>query len=152
VRSGEVLAVLGDAEDELWACLDAAVEVAERDHARLTLAKTTDPGRLVRWLCPFAIGTLYLPGQIAMEAGHALARAAEFVPQDIPLTTVLLTDATQRDLLRLLRAGRYGAVVASASLLSHCRKLTRQLGRLGVEPVPVVPGATRTRVEIGARI
>jgi hypothetical protein len=153
---GDVLAVLEDGEEQIQGCLAAAVEIAERDHARLTLAKTTDPGRLVRWLCPFAVGTLYLPAQISLEAGHTLARAAEFVPQDIPLTTVLLSDDTQRELVRLLRAGRFGAVVAGAPLLARGgprSKLNRELGRLGLDVVPVVPAPPqRTPVEIGARI
>lgn len=147
---GDVLGVLEDGEARLWSCLESSVELAERERTRLTLAKTTDPGRLVRWLGPFAIGTLYIPGQADVEAGHALARAAEFVPQDVPLTTVLLTDDTQRELVRLLRTGRYGALVAGDHLFSHCRKLNRELGRLGIQAVAVSPVTTRTPIRIGA--
>jgi hypothetical protein len=149
---GHVLGLLEDGEERLWTCLGRSVELAEREHARLTLAKTTDPGRLVRWLGPFAIGTLYLPGQgdALVEAGHALARAAEFVPQDVPLTTLLLTDETQRELLRLIRSGRYDALVACAGLLSRCRRLSRELRKLNIETVPVTRGTSRTTIEIGA--
>ena len=66
-----------------------------------------------------------------------LARVAEFVPGTIPVTTLVLGPDTQRSLVRLLRAGNYGAVVADQQLLAHCRRLRRELQRESIREVPV---------------
>ena len=46
----QVLALLHDTEHEMWRVLERAIELADTERARLTLAKTTDPGRLVSWV------------------------------------------------------------------------------------------------------
>ncbi len=147
-----VLGVLEDRERCLSSAFERAVALAESERARLTLVKTTDPGRIVRWLSPFVVGSLYVPSSVDPQTacGHLLARAAEFVPRDIPLTTLLLTENTQRALQKLVRDGRYDALVATAALLAHCPKLTRDLRRLGIRAVAVTPHDTETPIEIGA--
>jgi hypothetical protein len=134
-----VLAVLGDSEDQAWATLSAAIALADAENARLTLVKTCDCGRAYVWVTPFAYGGAYVPPPVdsPAEAARLLARVAEFVPGTIPLTTLVLGPDTQRSLVRLLRAGNYGAVVADSQLLTHCRRLRREMRREGIREVPV---------------
>lgn len=134
-----VLGVLGDAEDRAWAILNAAIALADAENARLTLVKTCDGGRSFVWVTPFAYGGAYVPPPLdsPADAARLLARVAEFVPGTIPVTTLVLGPDTQRSLLRLLRAGNFGAVVADQQLLSHCRRLRRELLREGIREVPV---------------
>ncbi|HZE05262.1 MAG TPA: hypothetical protein VE127_08570, partial [Solirubrobacteraceae bacterium] len=56
-----VLAVLEDGESRLWSALDRAIELADAEHARLTLAKTTDPGWLMRWFAPAGLHAMCVP-------------------------------------------------------------------------------------------
>ena len=134
-----VLGVLGDSEDQAWATLNAAISLADEENARLTLVKTCDCGRSYVWITPFAYGGAYVPPPVdsPAEAARLLARVAEFVPGTISLTTLVLGPDTQRSLVRLLRAGNYGAVVADKQLLAHCRRLRRELQREGIREVPV---------------
>jgi hypothetical protein len=156
--TAHVLAVLEDRDDDLWLTFDHAVALAEAERARLTLAKTTDPGRLFRWFLPWAMGAVAIGALCApadsdpkIAASHSLARVAEFVPQDVPVTTLLLGGETQRALRALVRDGSYDALVAPASLLRRCPKLTRELCRYGVRPVAVrLPARAQPTIEIGA--
>ena len=50
----QVLGVLEDSDHQMWPVVMRAVELAHATEARLTLAKTTDPGRLMRWFAPSA--------------------------------------------------------------------------------------------------
>jgi hypothetical protein len=134
-----VLGVLGDGEDQAWATLNAAIALAEAENARLTLVKTCEVGRSYVWVTPFAYGGAYVPPTLdsPTDAARLLARVAEFVPGTIPVTTLVLGPDTQRSLVRLLRAGNYGAVVADKQLLSHCRRLRRELQRESIREVAV---------------
>lgn len=133
-----VLAVLGDSEDQMWETFDAAVSLAEAENARLTLAKTCCPGQTYVWMTPFACGGAYVPPpQGPEEVNRTLARVVARVPADLPVTTLTLGADTQRCLIRLLREGRYGALVAEADLLKHCRRLRRELRRNEIQGVPV---------------
>jgi hypothetical protein len=134
-----VLGVLGDGEDQAWATLHAAIALADAENARLTLVKTCDGGRSYVWITPFAYGGAYVPPPLdsPADAARLLARVAEFVPGTIPVTTLVLGPDTQRSLVKLVRAGNYGAVVADQRLLSHCRRLRRELLREGIRQVPV---------------
>jgi len=137
-----VLGVLGDSEDEAWATLNAATALADAENARLTLVKTCECGRAYVWITPFAYGGAYVPPPVdsPAEAARLLARVAEFVPGTISLTTLVLGPDTQRALVKLLQAGNYGAVVADKQLLTHCRRLRRELLREGIREVPVTLG------------
>jgi hypothetical protein len=139
-----VLGVLGDSEDEMWETLDAAVALADAENARLTLVKTCDDGRTYVWVTPFAFGGAYVPPPVdsPTEAARILARAVEFVPARIPVTTLVLDTDTQRSLLKLLRDGHYGAVVAEEYLLAHCRRLRRELRREQIREVPIKLGTS----------
>jgi hypothetical protein len=137
-----VLGVFGDGEDQTWATLNASIALADAENARLTLVKTCDGGRSYVWITPFAYGGAYVPPPLdsPADAARLLARVAEFVPGTIPLTTLVLGPDTQRSLVRLLRAGNFGALVADRQLLLHCRRLRRELRREGIREVPVVIG------------
>ena len=149
-----VLGVLEDSEDRLWATFSVAVRLADAERARLTLAKTTDPGWIVRWLGPFVVGSLYVPADTdpVTAAGHALARAAEFVPAGIPVTTRLLGAHTFVALQLLIRGGDYDACVLTEALLARGPRLRRELSRCGVRSVAVAR-ATRAQPDlIGASL
>ncbi len=128
-----VVGVLEDRPDRMWSTFHAAVELAGRDHARLTLVKTYETGHLYSWCTPFAT-SVYLPldEDPQVHAGRLLARAAEFVPMEIPVTTMVLGLETERDLRRLLGTGGYGAVVADERFLRRARKLRRECARANI--------------------
>ncbi len=134
-----VLAVVGDGEESVRATLEAAVALAQSEHARLTLVKTCDAGRAYVWVAPFAAGGAYLPATVESpdEAGRILGRVAEAVPHDLPVTLLVLGSDTQASLLELLRSGCYGAVVADRALLSSCRRLRRQMHRDQVQIIHI---------------
>jgi hypothetical protein len=127
--------VLESDEERLWAVLDRAVALAEAEGAHLTLAKTSDPGRILRRMGPL----VKLPAVISSAkpetqgaAADRLARAAEFVPGSVPMTTLMLAADTRSALGELVCSGPYDVVVATAGLLGRYRKLTRELHRRGV--------------------
>jgi len=133
-----VLGVLEDDDRRLWAAFSRAVELAEAERARLTLAKTTDPGRLMRWFAP---GAALAAMSLSIEdlqgwraADYALARVLEFVPPEIPVTTVLLGHDTAGSLLALLRRSPFDCVVLT-DRLANCRGLRRTLPKLEVRTV-----------------
>ena len=132
-----VIGVLGDHEDQMWRTLGAAISLAEREHARLTLAKTCDGARAYVWVTPFAVGGGYLPQALGSpdEASRILSAAVERVPESIPVTTLVLGPDTQTALMTVLRSAHFGALVAPDDLFRHCRRLSRKLqddGILGV--------------------
>lgn len=133
-----VLAVLEDDEPRLWGALERAIELADAEQARLTLAKTTDPGRIMRWFAPAALQSMGVSADeldVRVTAGHRLAAAVEFVPAWIPVTTRLVGQSTTRGLILLLRRGVYDALVATDTLLARNRRLRAELCRLGVRSV-----------------
>lgn len=134
-----VLAVLGDAEESMWAAFHAAVELAHTANARLTLVKTCEPGRAYVWVAPFAVGSAYTPPELESpeDAARKLCCVADQVPDSMPVTTLVLTQDTQASLLKLLEQGHFGAVVADRELLSRCRRLRRLLERQRVYTVIV---------------
>ncbi|MGH2860692.1 MAG: hypothetical protein ACRDLT_04190 [Solirubrobacteraceae bacterium] len=134
---GNVLAVLSDGEESMRATFEAAVGLADRANARLTLAKTCDPGRAYVWVAPFAAGAAYLPPELESpdDAARLLSRLAEQVPGSIPLTTLVLGCDPQAPILKLLRERHFGVVVADHYQLSRWRRVRRELQR---EQVPTV--------------
>jgi len=133
-----VLALLEDAEPRMWSAFDRAVALAGEDDARLTLAKTTDPGWLMRWFAPAALQSMCVSAEdldFRRLASHKLALAAEFVPARIPVTTLVLGFNTARAVSDLVRDGAYDVVVATGVLLSRQRRLRRELTARGVRIV-----------------
>lgn len=158
-----VLGVLEDDERRMWATLEEAVALADAEQARLTLAKTTDPGWLMRWFAPAALQSMCVSADeldFRTAASHKLARAAEFVPAWIPVTTLVLGENTRSALVDLLRTGHYDALVGTETLFGQSRRLRCALRRLEVRavvaahtpttaPAPVGPGSARAHT--GAR-
>jgi hypothetical protein len=135
-----VLGVLEDKSDRLWSTFEAAVALADEQRARLTLVKTRDSRQLGRWCACVGFGGVYVPPEQddpCVTAGRLLARAAEFVPMQIPVTTLVLGLDTERELRRLVESGAYDAVVATERLLRHARGLRRECRRDCVETVEV---------------
>jgi hypothetical protein len=138
-----VLAVLSDDRNQIRETFNTAVELADAENARLTLAKTCEYGKSYVWISPFGVGGAYLPepSDSPETAAGLLARVAEFVPSWIPVTTMVLEHSTQRSLMKLLCDGHYGAVVADAKLFPRCRRLRRRLEHDQILAVPVKPGS-----------
>ncbi|HEX4009142.1 MAG TPA: hypothetical protein VHX62_04010 [Solirubrobacteraceae bacterium] len=133
-----VLALLEDCEPRMWSAFDQAVALAGEHDARLTLAKTTDPGLLMRWFAPAALQSMCVSAEdldFRRLAGHRLALAAEFVPSRIPVTTLVLGFNTTRAVSELVRDGAYDAVVATGVLLNRHRRLRRELVARGLRTV-----------------
>jgi hypothetical protein len=129
-----VLVLLDDDEASMWAVLDRAIELAEAERARLTIAKTTDPGWIVRWFGPLTVlsrcGPMIEPSTDAQCA--ALDRASSYVPPQIPLTRVLLGSDTVCALRGLAKRSSYDLLVLRESLLARNRSLRREIRRLGL--------------------
>jgi hypothetical protein len=152
VSAQHVLGVLEDDERRLWATLEQAIAVAETEYARLTLAKTTDPGWLMRWFAPAALNAMCVSSEeldFRIAASHKLARAAEFVPGCVPVTTVVLGESTGNSLIELIEHGRHDVVVMSDALHGHCRRLRCALKAQGVRTVlvPTRPSPEREAVD-----
>jgi nucleotide-binding universal stress UspA family protein len=129
-----VLVLLDDDAASMWNVLDHAIELAEAERARLTIAKTTDPGWIVRWFGPLA--TLSRCGPVIEPCTDAqcsaLDRASAYVPPHLPLTRVLLGSDTVRALRQLAEQSNYDLLVVRDSLLAHNRALRREARRLGL--------------------
>jgi hypothetical protein len=152
-----VLVLLDDDDRAMWSVLERAIEIAEVERARLTIAKTTDPGRLVRWFAPLA--TVSRAG-LVVEPDTAspcclLDRASTSVPASIPLTRVLLGDDTACALRRLAENTTYDLVVMREGFTAHRGPVRREIRRLGLSVLLVcahtppeagqaVPGASST--------
>ncbi len=130
-----VLAVLDHQERATWAVLERAVDLAESQRTRLTLAQTTDPGVIVKWFGPLAMLSrvgCFAEFDLQRFALDRLARASEFVPASIPLTTVLLGPDTPCALRRLAGKELYDLVVINSALLAHSHRLRREIRKLGI--------------------
>lgn len=147
-----VLAVLGDGAVSSRAVLRAAVDLAEEANARLTLVKTCESGQSYVWIAPFAAGGAYIPPppDSREEAARMLARATAQVPSQTPVTTILLGDDTQGSLLKLLRSGSYGALVAERCLLSRNGRLRRRVAADSLRTVLIGADGSLEREPVGA--
>jgi hypothetical protein len=138
-----VLALLADDEAEMWDVLERAIELAESERARLTIAKTTDPGWIVRWFAPLA--ALWRCGvMVVLDTAHnqrALDRASAHVPASIPLTRVLLGQDTARCVRAVAERSCCDLLIAPASLLARSRSLRREVRRLELCTWTVAPGS-----------
>jgi hypothetical protein len=129
-----VLALVGDDEDATTSVLDRAVELADAEHARLTLAKTSGAGRVALCLCSFTVLTCapaVTREQMQAEAAQRLAQVADSIPDWIPLSTVVLGCDTPRALERLVEHGAYDLLVVSERDVLQ-RGLRRAIRRLGI--------------------
>jgi hypothetical protein len=152
----QVLAVLHHNERESTAVLERAIELADVERARLTIAKTTDPGRLVRWCGPMAAVSRPAPmidPNLGDFAARRLACFAEVVPASIPLRTQVLGPDTTCAVRRLIVEGAYDLMVIGAKSLFGDFRLRRELRRLDVCVLAVSPqpiAARKSRPEQSA--
>ncbi len=149
-----VLVLLDDDETATRGVMERAIGLAEVERARLTIARTTDPGRMVRWLGPLTVlsrcGPMIAPDIEA--ARRALDRVTASVPAAIPLTRVLLGQDTPRALRELTKTDHYDLLIVKDSLIAHHRALRRDVRRLGLCVLAVCPhleaaGMTTTTLE-----
>ena len=135
-----LLALVDEDEDAMWVVLDRAVELADAEHARLTLATTAGMGRVAMCMCSFAVLSCAPPLTqecLEADASRRLARAAEFVPASIPLCTVVLGSEIGRSLRCLVARGEYDLILASATQLRRNRSLRRAIRKLGIAALMV---------------
>jgi Universal stress protein family len=134
-----VLALLDDDERAMWSVLERAIEIAEVERARLTIAKTTDPGRMVRWFAPMA--TVSRAGLVVEPDTTSpccmLDQATAAVPASIPVTRVLLGGDTARGLRRLAESATYDLVVMRDGFAAHHRSVRSELRRLNLSTLLV---------------
>jgi hypothetical protein len=136
MRVRSVVGVLEDDEEQLWATFRDAINLATEDNARLTLAKTTAYGRAYHLVAPFALFDAYFPPAPNFEedALRMLARAVEFVPAWLPITTMVLRPDTKNAVRALIRDGSYDVVVGGARLLTS-GSLSREIRKAGIRTV-----------------
>src|SRR4051794_17041374 len=105
----DILAILSTDEHEAEVVLRAAVELAEQEHATLTLAALTGETRLMRWLAALSLSAAACAptlADVATFAERRVARAAEFIPTGVSVTTTVVADPRP-----LLGSGRFDLVV-----------------------------------------
>jgi nucleotide-binding universal stress UspA family protein len=137
-----LLVLLDDDDAAARALMERAIDLAELERARLTIAKATDPGRFAVWLAPLATlwrAPLVLPD--LETARRSLDRATASVPASIPLTRVLLGQDTARALRELAESERYDLLIVRDGLIAHCRALRRAVRKLGLCTLAVCPHA-----------
>jgi hypothetical protein len=134
-----VLAVVGEHSPHTAATLKTAVELADRENARLTIVRTCSSNGAYVWVTPFGSGAAYIDPQPESpeQACRAVALIARTVPDWIPVTTLVLDQSTEKGLVKLISDGHFGAVVAEATLFSRCKRLRRLLAQEDVLSVPV---------------
>lgn len=148
-----LLVLLDDDERAMSTVLERAIEIADVEHARLTLAKTTDPGRMVKWFAPLA--TVSRAGLVVEPDLHSpccmLDRAIMSVPASIPVTRVLLGEDTARAVRRLAESTTYDLAVMRDTFAAHNRSVRRTLRRLKVSTLLVCTQAPREAEQPSAR-
>src|SRR3954452_20603121 len=102
-----VLGILESDENRLWTVLDRAVALAEAEGADLTLAKTSDTGRIMRCLETLVRRSVMSRARPETQPGEVdrLARAAEFVPGSLSIKTLVLGPDTRSALRELVGCG-----------------------------------------------
>jgi len=125
-----VLAILGTDERETEAVIATACELAEEAHGTVTLAALAGESWWMRCLFALALGAgAYAPKEdLTTLAERHVARAAEFVPTGVSVTTLVVHHAR-----RLVESGRYDLLVVGARQVAR-----RRLARLPI-PALVVP-------------
>ncbi len=127
-----VLAILGADDRETDAVLAEATALVEDAHGTVTLAALSGQSRWMRILHALALGAgAFVPSEdLATFAERRVARAAEFIPTGVSVTTVVVADARA-----LVESGRYDLLVIGAKQAAR-----RALARVPI-PALVVPAA-----------
>jgi Universal stress protein family len=140
----QVLVLLDDDEGAMWSVLERAIEIAQVERARLTIAKTTDPGRMVKWLAPLAtVARAGLMVEPDTESPRCmLDGATASVPASIPLTRILLGENTARAVRRLAESTSYDLAVMDEKFAARNRSVLRLFRRLNVSTLLVCSDPT----------
>src|SRR3954463_4325331 len=122
--------------DGAWAALHRAIEIAQREHALLTIAAVVpEPSPWIGMglvTIPYSREALFRDAQRQME--QVLAAARDEVPATVSVTPRLLSGRPSRTLRRLIEGGDYDLVVTGPRRRGrlHGRSVTRSL--LGRSP------------------
>jgi nucleotide-binding universal stress UspA family protein len=106
----DILAAVDGSRDASRA-LEQAIDLATCEHARLTLFSAVVPSASVAYAGVSAETVEQLWRDAEAETGTVLRAAAEQVPDDLPLSTVLSTAPARSGLLEQIRSGRHDLVV-----------------------------------------
>lgn len=139
-----LVALLDHDECEMWSVVDRAIELAEAKRSPLTLAATAGQSRLAGWLAPLTLLSRVPPiaeVDLRIRAGDQLARAAEFVPSSIPLSTVRLAGDGAGAVRQLAQCGSYDLLVIGHRVIAHSRRIRRELRRSGLSVLIACPHA-----------
>jgi hypothetical protein len=139
-----VLAVIGDDPAESDAVVERAAALSEQSHGRLAIAAIAHLDSRLIWLAGLALTQSCLGprrDELETQAQHRLARAGQFIPATVGLTTMVMVESPRRALRRLLADGRYDLLVIGARLAGR-----RALVRLPV-PALVMPCGESAAVE-----
>jgi hypothetical protein len=137
----------------MWGVLERAIELAEAEHARLALAKTTDPGWLVRWFGPLAAASRGA-AMITLDAEHQqrlLDCASAHVPASIPLTRVLLGPDTACAIRRLAEHACFDLLVTD-EVAARSRRLRREIRRLELCTLAICPDSVHDREPVAGEL
>jgi nucleotide-binding universal stress UspA family protein len=134
-----------DGSDGAWAALGRAIDIAQREHALLTIAAVVpEPSP---WIgmglvsVPYSREGLRRDAQRAME--QALAAARDEVPATVSVTTRLLSGRPSRALGELIEAGDFDLVVTGPR---PARRLRRSVTRSVLAHSPASVLAVRPTV------
>jgi nucleotide-binding universal stress UspA family protein len=114
-----------DGSPGAWAALEQAIEIADSQHALLTIAGVVEEPRV--WLgygpavMPYTRETLVRDLERDME--QKLAAARDEVPATVSVTTQLLHGRAARTLAALAETGGYDLVVAGPRPVGRLRRL-----------------------------
>src|SRR5258708_7149406 len=90
-----VLAILDGEPEDYRHVIARAVELADAEHARLTLAKTRGPAWLAHGVCVFPLVPVPPPADLDQHARDVLARTAQLIPETVSLSSLLLPHAAR---------------------------------------------------------
>jgi hypothetical protein len=139
-RFRHVLAILDGEPEDYRHVMARAAELADAEHARLTLAKTRGPSWLAHGVCVFPLVAVPPAVDLEQHARDVLARTAELIPETVSLSTLLLGDDACLSLRRLLGRGDYDLLVADERYLRRKRRLRRLLQRADISTLAVARG------------
>jgi nucleotide-binding universal stress UspA family protein len=91
--------------------LAAAIDLADSEHAKLTLFTAVVPPPAIAYLGGSGEAITTILQQAQAEADSLLRRAWDTVPDDVSVTTVLSREPVQTSLIQQIKDGRHDLVV-----------------------------------------
>ncbi len=110
VSARDVLVAV-DGSSEAWNAVELAVQFARERHGRITLATVVVPPPA--WTQVAIMGPTH-DGSAERAADRALRRAADAIPEEIPVTTVMLHGDAAHEIARRAIEGRHDLVILGA--------------------------------------